>query len=100
MKRLLFLLFLGGLLFCSPGCATALNGMRTQSVTWEELGDDAAFKRFKRESASKQIVTLNSLLDRAEEESLNARTIEDVNDLKEKVEIINDYISHSKAKKL
>ena len=99
MKRFLFLLLLWSLVFSFAGCATARNGNVEQQVSWETLGDEAAFKRFQRASADRQLVILGSLLDRAEEEVRNASTIEDVQALREKTEIITDFLNVSKAKR-
>lgn len=65
-------------------------------ITPDQAHLDASFKQFKKASKSNQIEILNYLVDCANEAYLDCKTIEDLYDVKEQMNVIKFYNSHAK----
>lgn len=65
-------------------------------ITPEQSHLDASFKQFKKANKTNQIEILNYLVDCANEAYLECKTIDDLYEVKEQMNIIKFYNSHAK----
>ena len=94
MKRFLSLAIVGLLLFSFS--ATASGFRKDVVIIWEQLGQDASFKQFKKANKINQQEILTALLARANEEYYKCKTLDDIYDLREKLQIIRFYNERAK----
>ena len=69
-------------------------------VTYEQLPLDASFKQFKKATKTNQIEILNYLVSRANEEYLKCKTIDDLYNVKEGLNMIKFYNNEAKQKSI
>ena len=69
-------------------------------VTYEQLPLDASFKQFKKATKTNQIEILNYLVSRANEEYLKCKTIDDLYNVKESLNMIKFYNNEAKQKSI
>ena len=69
-------------------------------VTYEQLPLDASFKQFKKATKTNQIEILNYLVTRANEEYLKCKTIDDLYNVKECLNMIKFYNNEAKQKSI
>ncbi|MBR6721778.1 MAG: hypothetical protein IKL63_06610 [Alistipes sp.] len=69
-------------------------------VTYEQLPLDASFKQFKKATKTNQIEILNYLVTRANEEYLKCKTIDDLYNVKEGLNMIKFYNNEAKQKSI
>ena len=69
-------------------------------VTFEQLPLDASFKQFKKATKTNQIEILNYLVTRANEEYLKCKTIDDLYNVKEGLNMIKFYNNEAKQKSI
>ncbi len=58
-------------------------------ISYDQLGTDAAFKKFKQANKQNQAEILNNLLDQAEREYKNCESVDALVEVREKVELIS-----------
>lgn len=86
MKKIIIALFvvLAGVMTLDS-CAA---GRRDIFISYDQLGTDAAFKRYKQANKQNQAEILNNLLDQADREYRRCESVDDLIEVREKVDII------------
>ena len=94
MKRIVTLMIVGLFMF---GFSAHASGFRKDVViAWDQLGLDASFKQFKKANKINQQEILTALLARANEEYYKCKSIEEIYDLRDKLQIIRFYNERAK----
>ena len=71
-------------------------GRRDIFISYDQIGTDATMKRFKRANKQNQLEILTNLLDQAEKEYRHCETVDDLIEVRERVEIISLMNENSK----
>ncbi|MBR0082966.1 MAG: hypothetical protein IJP93_02670 [Bacteroidales bacterium] len=71
-------------------------GRRDIFVSYDQIGTDASMKKFRRANKQNQLEILNNLLDQAEKEYKNCETVDDLVEVRERVDIISLMNENSK----
>lgn len=99
MKKILFAI-VAVLMVCVSFDASAQNfGRRTNTlIQYDDIDQDAAYRQFVRASWTNQREILITLTEGAKDAYLASKTIEDIYDVKSKIEIIKYYNNTAKPK--
>ena len=95
MKRIIAIMVAIAAMFMAS-CATYNDVV----VTYEQLPLDASFKQFKKATKTNQVEILNYLVSRANEEYLKCKTIDDLYNVKESLNMIKFYNNEAKQKSI
>lgn len=71
-------------------------GRRDVFISYDQIGTDASMKRFRQANKQTQLEILTNLLDQAEKEYKHCQTVDDLVEVREKVEIISLMNENSK----
>lgn len=88
MKKLITALCIAFISIMAFDSCSIYWGRRDVFISYDQLGTDAAFKKFKQANKQVQAEILNNLLEQAEKEYKRCESVNELNEVREKVRII------------
>lgn len=100
MKKIITIIAVAMAAFAFSFDASAQNKRGDVFISYDMLTSDASFRQFKKAKKSNQIEILNYLVDQAKEKYLECETIEQLYDVKERLDLIKFYNSNATQKSI
>jgi len=95
MKKLLYFAVV---LFCVSSLSASCGIRKDVSISYDQIGTDAAYKQFRKANKINQAEILTNLVDQCERQYKNCNSVNDLHEVRENLHIIEFWINNADQK--